>query len=133
MPTTVTPGVGVVTVAGLAPSVVITPATSTVSEVQYAPVAATLAGHNMLVDAVPGQRIRVVSLVLVASGGLNTVQLQSGAGGSALSGAMDLGSDAQLVLPYQPAGWWETGAGKVLNLELASAALVAGVVGYVTA
>lgn len=130
---TVTPGVGAITVAGLAPSVVITPATSTISEVQYASVSASAAGHNMLVDAVPGQRIRVVSLVLIASGGANTVQLTSGAGGTVLAGAMDLASDGQLVLPYQAAGWCQTEAGRVLNLELSDAALVAGVVGYITA
>lgn len=108
------------------------PALST-SEVQYAAVSASALGHNTLVDAVADKRICVVALVLVASGGANTVQLQSGAGDITLSNAVDLVNDGQLVLPYQPTGWCETGINELLNLELSSAALVAGVIGYTLA
>ncbi len=130
---TVTPAVGDVVAAGLAPLAELTRPALGISAVQYAAIAADALGANTLVAAVAGERIRVVSLVLVASGGANTAQLQSGAGGLALTGAMDLINNGQLVLPYQAAGWCETGAGDLLNLDLSAAALVAGMVGYVMA
>lgn len=103
------------------------------SEVQFAVVQAAVAGDNTLVAAVPGKQIRVVSLVLVASGGANSVRLESGAGGAALTGVMDLIADGQLILEQNMAGWCApTAAGALLNLELAAATAVAGVLGYVT-
>ena len=102
------------------------------SEVQYAAVAATTLGDNTLVAAVTGKKIRVVSLVLVASGGANSVRLESDAGGTALTGVMDIIDNGQLVLPYHPAGWCETVAAELLNLELSAATAVGGVLGYVT-
>lgn len=102
------------------------------SEVQYAVVAAASAGDNTLVTGVTAKKIRVVFLVLVASGGANTCRLEAGAGGTALTGLMDLIADGQLVLPNNPAGWCEAGAGIGLNLELSAATLVAGMLGYVT-
>lgn len=101
------------------------------SEVQRVAVSATGIGDNTLVAGVTGKKIRVVALVLVASGGANSVRLESGAGGSALTGVMDLPADGQLVLPYHPGGWCETAAAALLNLELSAATLVAGVVDYV--
>lgn len=131
--TTVTPGVGAVVIAGLAPTVTVTRPTVMLSEVQYAVVAFDTDGANTLVAGVAGQRIRVISLTLVASGGANTVWLRSGASGPALTGQMDLVSDGELVLPYNPAGWCETVAGDLLNLQLSDAASVAGMLAYVMA
>lgn len=103
------------------------------SEVQYAVVAASTLGDNTLVAAVPSKKIRVMSLVLVASGGANTVRLESDASGVALTGQMDIIDNGQLILPYNPAGWCQTAAvNKLLNLELSAGTSVAGVLGYVT-
>lgn len=102
------------------------------SEVLYAVVSAASAGDNTLVAAVPGKKIRVMSLVLVASGGANTVRLESGAGGTALTGQMDIVDNGQLVLAWSPAGHCETAAAALLNLELSAATSVAGVLAYVT-
>jgi hypothetical protein len=103
------------------------------SEVQYAVVAATTGGDNTLVAAAgAGVKIRVVQLVLVATGGANTVRLESAASGTALTGLMDLVADGQLVLPFNPAGWCETVANQLLNLELSAGTAVGGVLGYVT-
>ena len=101
------------------------------SEVQYAAIAAAAAGDNTLVAAVTGKRIRVLALVLVASGGANSVRLESGAGGAALTGVIDLAADGQLILPSNPAGWVQTAAAALLNLELSAATAVAGAVTYV--
>jgi hypothetical protein len=103
------------------------------AEVQYAVVAATTGGDNTLVAAAgAGVKIRVVQLVLVATGGANTVRLESAASGTALTGLMDLVADGQLVLPFNPAGWCETVANQLLNLELSAGTAVGGVLGYVT-
>jgi len=101
------------------------------SEVQYAAIAAAALGDNTLVAAVTGAQIRVLAIALVATGGANTVRLESGAGGTALTGLMDLIADGQLVLPYNPAGWCQTAAGSLLNLELSAATAVAGMLTYV--
>jgi hypothetical protein len=102
------------------------------SDVLYAVVAASTGGDNTLVAAVTGKKIRVISLALVATGGANTVRLESGASGTAITGQMDLASDGQLVLQYNPAGWCETAASALLNLELSAATAVAGMLAYVT-
>jgi hypothetical protein len=103
------------------------------SEVQYAPVSVDALGPNTLVDAVVGGRIRVVQMVLVASGGANTAQLYSGAGDIPITGALDIGDNRQMTLPHNPAGWCETGVSELLDLTLSDATLVAGMVGYVIA
>jgi hypothetical protein len=102
------------------------------SEVQYAVVAASTGGDNTLVLAVTGKKIRVMALALVASGGANSVRLESGASGTAITGVMDIVDNGQLVLAYNPAGWCETAASALLNLELSAGTAVGGVLGYVT-
>lgn len=125
-------GIGVLgTGPALAGDIVSAPPGS-LSAVQVVAVSASTLGDNTLVAAVTGKKIRVVSLALVATGGANTVRLGSAASGQAMTGAMDLPSDGQLVLPYNPAGWCETVAGDLLNLELSAATAVAGTLGYVT-
>lgn len=101
------------------------------SEVQWAPIQAAALGDNTLVAAVADRKIRVLSMMLVASGGANTVRLESGGGGGAMTGQMDLAADGQLLLPYNPSGWNQTAAGATLNLELSAATAVAGVLAYV--
>ena len=103
------------------------------SEVLYAVIAAASAGDNTLVAAAgSGIKIRVVSLVLSAPGGANDIRLESGASGTAILGSVGLADNGQLVLPYHPAGWCETAANALLNLELSAATAVGGVLGYVT-
>lgn len=132
MATEATPGTGALTVEGFAPWAEGDLPTVSLSEVQRAVVSADALGANTLVDAVAGKRIRVLSLVLVASGGTNTVQLESD-GGAVLMGASDIGNNGQLILPYNPAGWCQTVGGEALILDLSDAALVAGVIGYTLA
>ena len=100
------------------------------SVTQYAVIAAAGAGDNTLVAAVTDKKIRVLSAVLVASGGANTVRFESGAAGTALTGLMDIGDNGQLVMNLNGFGWLETAAGALLNLELSAATLVAGALVY---
>lgn len=100
------------------------------SELQYAAIAAAASGDNTLVAAVAGARIRVHSLVLVASGGAVSVRFESGAGGDALTGVMDIADNGQLILSHNPGGWLQTDVADLLNLELSSAVAVAGSLTY---
>ena len=100
------------------------------SDPKHAAIAAAAAGDNTLVAAVAAKKILVLAVALVASGGANTVRFESGAGGTALSGQMDIAADGQLVLPFNPAGWFQTAAAELLNLELSAATSVAGVLTY---
>jgi hypothetical protein len=88
-------------------------------------------GDNTLVAAVTGKRIRVLSLFLIASSGV-TVRFESGASGAALTGQMVLSAAGDgVVLPFNPAGWFETAANTLLNLELSGATSVDGAVQYI--
>jgi hypothetical protein len=127
------PALGAAVLAGLAPVIENTRPSLTLSEVLYAAISASTDGNNTLVAGVAGKRIRVLSLVLVASGGVNTAQLQTAAGGVALTGVMDLADNGQLVMLYNPAGWCETGTGELLNMALTEATVVAGMLTYVLA
>jgi len=101
------------------------------SEVQYAVVDHAASGDNTLVAAVTGKKIRVVSLCMVAAGTV-LARFESGAGGTALTGQMSMAANTQIMLQYNPAGWFETAAAALLNLELSAAISVDGVVGFVT-
>jgi hypothetical protein len=72
----------------------------------------------------------VLSLYLVAAG-TTTVRFESGAGGTALSGAMSLVANTGLVLPFSPAGHFETAANTLLNMELNAAVQVSGSLTYI--
>lgn len=100
------------------------------SEVQYAVVDTATSGDTTLVAAVTGKKIRVVSFLLVAAGTVTT-RFESGAGGTALTGQMTMAINTSIVAAYNPAGWFETAAAALLNLELSAAVSVDGVIGYV--
>ena len=73
---------------------------------------------------------RVVAPLLVAAGTVNA-RFESGAGGTALTGQMNLVANTGFVLPYNPAGWFETADATLLNLELSAAISVDGCLTYV--
>lgn len=98
--------------------------------IKFAAIAATTLGDNTLKAAVTGKKIRVLSLALVASGGANSIRFESAAGGTALTGVMDIVADGQLVLPHNPTGWFQTIVSELLNLELSAATAVGGFFTY---
>lgn len=87
-------------------------------------------GDNTLVAAVSSKKIRVVSLFVVAAGTVN-VRFESGAGGTALSGQMNLIANTGFVLNFNQAGWFETAATTLLNMELSAAISVDGALTYI--
>jgi hypothetical protein len=98
---------------------------------KYAIIDAATLGNNTLISAVAGNKIRVLSLYVVAGGGANTLRFESGADGTALSGQMGLAANGGLVLPYNEGGWFETAAGVLLNLELSAGTSVDGGLSYI--
>ena len=87
-------------------------------------------GDTTLVAAVSGKKIRVLSCFLMAAGTVN-VRFESGTGGTALTGQMNLVANTGFVLPFNPIGWFETAASALLNLELSAAISVDGCLNYV--
>lgn len=100
------------------------------SEPQSALIDAGAAGNNTLVAAEPAKKIRVISFIAVGAGAVNAA-FQSGAGGTALTGAMPFAANTTLVAPDNPNGWFETAAGTLLNLSLSAAVGVRGCLKYV--
>lgn len=86
-------------------------------------------GNNTLVAAVTGKKIRVVQIFMIAATAVS-VTLQSGAGGTGLTGAVPVGDTGGFVLPFNDAGWFETAAGSLLNAFLSSGVQVSGCLGY---
>lgn len=97
---------------------------------QFAVVSTASSGDNTLVAAQgAGLRVRVLGLVLVAAGAV-TVRLESGAGGTAMTGVMSLITGTPLVIPLAEFGWTETAENALLNLELGGAVQVSGTLVY---
>jgi hypothetical protein len=87
-------------------------------QVKFAAINENGAADKEIVAAVTGRKITVVSMVLNANAA-SAVRFESGAGGAALTGVMNLTAASNLVLPYNPAGWFETVAAQALSMELA--------------
>lgn len=97
---------------------------------KFASLSGASSGNNTLVAAAgAGKKIRVTSLYAVAAGAV-TVKFQSGAGGTDLTGAASLAANGGFVLPYNPAGWFETAANTLLNMSLGGAVQVSGSLTY---
>lgn len=97
--------------------------------IKYAAIDAASSGDNTALAAVLNRKLRVLAVALVAAGAVN-VRFESGAGGTALTGQMNLAANGGFVLPFNPAGWFETAAGSLLNLELSGAVSVDGCLVY---
>lgn len=98
--------------------------------VKFAIIDAASSGDNTLLAAVTSKKIRVVSAFLVAAGTVNA-RFESGAGGTALTGQMNLVANTGFVLPYNPTGWFETASNTLLNMELSAAISCDGSFSYI--
>lgn len=86
-------------------------------------------GDNTIVAAVPGKKIRVTSFLIVGVGAI-TARFESGASGTALTGQMTTAAASVISMGYNEAGYFETAAGELLNLELSGATSVDGFLTY---
>lgn len=97
---------------------------------KFAAISASGSGNNTLVAAVTGKKIRVLALALIANAAVNA-KLQSGAGGTDITGLFYCAGNGGLVLPYNKVGWCQTAAATLLNLNLSGAVAVGGCLVYV--
>lgn len=97
--------------------------------IRRAAIDAATSGDNTLVAATSGQKIVVTSMMLISAGDV-TARLESGAGGTALTGQMTLVAGSGFVLDHNETGWFETAYGELLNLELSDAISVDGFINY---
>jgi hypothetical protein len=97
---------------------------------KFATIAASASGNNTIVAAVSAKKIRVLAVQLTANGAVNP-KWQSGAGGTDLTGLAYLVANTGYVLPYNPAGWFETASNTLLNLNLSAAIAVGGSITYI--
>jgi hypothetical protein len=101
-------------------------------EIKYAAISGATSGNNTLVAAVTGKKIRVLAYTLISDSNVD-VRFEDGAGGTALTGQMEVGTSSDsggLVVPYCPVGHFETSAGTLLNLELSGAVQTSGHLTY---
>jgi hypothetical protein len=102
-----------------------------VSEIQSAVVNTAASGNTTIVGAQgAGVKIRVVGFFLVAAGAV-VVNLQSGAGGTSLTGPMSAITGVQLSAGPSN-GLFDTAPNALLNLNLGAAVQVSGFVNWVT-
>ena len=91
----------------------------------YAVISGATSGDNTVLAATTNRVIRVHSLFLIAASAV-AVRFESAAGGTALTGVMSIGANGGIVLPHNPAGWFETVHSQLLNMELGGAVQVSG-------
>src|SRR5881397_428165 len=96
----------------------------------YANVSPASIADNTIVAGVAGQRIRVVSIIMSASGGVNTATWKSNT--AAIAPAMTLEAN-QIIVASGPRDVYlfQTASGAALNLALTAATLVGVSVVYV--
>ena len=93
--------------------------------------AASSGDNTLLAAAGSSNKIRVLALNIVVGAAVN-VRLESGTGGTAMTGIYEFnGKGDGIVLPFSPVGWFETAANTLLNLELSGAVSVDGSFVYV--
>lgn len=97
---------------------------------KYAVIDDASSGDNEIVALVASRKIRVLSMFMISAGTV-AARFESDAAGTALTGQMNLIANSGFVLPFNPAGWFETVAGESLNLELSDAISVDGSLTYI--
>ncbi len=93
------------------------------------PVSVASSGNNTLLAAVTGSSIRVLSYTLVAASAV-TVDIQSGATGTSLTGVMSLITGVPLVVNFQKEGHFQTAVSTLLNISLGGSVQVSGFITY---
>lgn len=103
-------------------------------QVNRGTIGATAAGRNVVVPGMPGRRIRVLAMWFMPS--VTTVlQIRSGAT-TVLLPNITLTINAnnaprQIVMPFNPIGWFEANTGDFLNFQLTAASLISGFIDYI--
>lgn len=89
---------------------------------------ASLGSNTILAAQGAGAKIRVTSVVILASGGANTVSFTSNT--TDITADFGLANNGGFVLDINPTGWFETAANEALNIDLSAATAVAVQINY---
>jgi len=128
---TTNPGIDIGNVTALLATDTMRNGTTVVTPVFVAINASSSGDNTLLAAAGSSNKIRVLALNIVVGAAVN-VRLESGAGGTAMTGIYEFnGKGDGIVLPFSPVGWFETAANTLLNLELSGAVSVDGSFVYV--
>ena len=100
---------------------------------KFANIADASSGDNTIVAAVAGKKLRVLSCFVIANSdvvayfvdGNNTALCGDGSNG------LDLTANSGFALNFNPVGWFETGSGQSLDINLDGAVTVAGCLTYI--
>lgn len=100
---------------------------------KFANIATATSGDNELVALVAAKKIRVVSIVVIATADVDAYFKSSG--GTNIFGngthSIDLTANMGFSLPFNPGGWFETDVGEALEINLSGAVSIAGSLKYV--
>lgn len=102
----------------------------TVVTPKFAALALSSSGNTTAIAAVTSKKLRVLALSMIAAGTVN-IKFQTGTGGTDLTGLYYLVANTGAVLPFNPAGWFETGSGVLLNASLSAAIAIGGSITYI--
>ena len=102
------------------------------AKIKRAVINCATSGDNTIVAAVSGKQIKVIGLTIVPAAAV-TARFESGAGGTALTGEMQLAAKDIFSLPPTNVGmhYFETAPGALLNLELSGATATDGFILYI--
>ena len=97
---------------------------------KFADIRVTAIGNTEIVEATAGSTVRVLAVYLVANIA-GTISFQDGAGGTNLTGVINLPATGGFALQYCPVGWFETQTvNTVLNASVATSTAVSGGIVY---
>lgn len=102
----------------------------TVVTPQYAVINVAASGDTTLVSAVAAKVTRVIAYTFVCDAAV-AVKFTSGAGGTALTGAMSCAANGGATPPFCPAGHFQTAVNTALVLNLSAAVGVRGHLTYI--
>ena len=99
-----------------------------------ASISAASSGDNTLVAAVTSKKIRVISMFIMSAGTVNIFFADGNDTAICADSTNKIPFIANVgfVLPDNPHGWFETGSGYLLKVNLSSATAIAGCLSYVT-
>lgn len=99
-------------------------------QIKFAAINVSTIGDNTIVAAVTNKKIIVLNYVIVLSAA-TTVRFEDGAGGTALTGQMEIEAKSGLAPGFMEDGHFKTSTGTLLNLELSAGNNADGYIVYV--
>lgn len=103
--------------------------TTAPAEHDFAKIELFAAGASVLVEGVPGKKIRVLQCLLTSKGEVDVIW-QSGDGSIKRTGPSYLYAGGGMVLPLSPIGWFVTLPGEALVVCLSKASPIGGHLDY---